>query len=157
MVKNYRPVSNLTFLSKVEYLAANDLLDPRQSAYRAHHSTETTLVKVQSDLLMAVDGGCAAFLVLLDLSAAFDTIDHNILLSRLHTTFGISDVALAWISSYLRDRVQCVQVKGVSSSGKEPAPGSPTGFRPWTTPFYPVHKTHLRDSRPAWRQPPTLR
>ena len=81
LLQNYWSVSNLTFLSQVlervvparlsEYLTANCLLEPRQSAYRANHSTETALLRVQSDLLMTVDEGDAAFLVLLDLSAAF--------------------------------------------------------------------------------------
>ena len=137
VLQNYRPVSNLSFLSKVlervvasrllEYLSAHSLLEPRQSAYRACHSTETALLKVQSDLLMALDDGCAAFMVLLDLSAAFDTIDHTILLSRLSNHFGISDAALSWISSYLGDRVQSVHVKGVSSADVTMGLGVPQG------------------------------
>ena len=98
--KNYRPISNLTFLSKViervvlkqmtSYLQENNLCDPLQSAYCKFHSTETAMVKIQNDVLQFLDKGKVVFLVLLDLSAAFDTIDHNILLQRLEHTFGFS-------------------------------------------------------------------
>ena len=85
--RNYRPVSNLAFLSKlierviaaqlVEHFVNNNLMDIFQSAYREAHSTETALLKVQNDILMAIDKGNVVLLVLLDLSAAFDTIDHE--------------------------------------------------------------------------------
>ena len=83
ILKNYRPVSNLTFISNVfglnEHLINNSLFDPLQSAYRDNHSTETALIKVQNDILSAVDTGSSAILLMLDLSAAFDTISccHN--------------------------------------------------------------------------------
>jgi len=90
-IKNYRPVSNLTFVSKlvervavkqlVEYLEANELMPRWQSAYRRHHSTETALLKVLSDALTAADNQKVTLLALLDLSAAFDCVDHDILLS----------------------------------------------------------------------------
>ena len=104
VLQNYQPVSNLAFLSKVlervvcarfrEYPTANCLLEPHQSTYRVNHSTETALLRVQSDLLMAVDEGCAAFLVLLDLSVAFDMTDHGILLTHLQSWLGIGGVAV---------------------------------------------------------------
>ena len=85
--KNYRPVSNLSFLSKlierilcvqlVNHLDKNGLYEVFQSAYRQLHSTETALLRVQNDILQAVDSRGGAILVLLDLSAAFDTIDHE--------------------------------------------------------------------------------
>jgi hypothetical protein len=92
-MKNYRPVSNLSFISKIlekvvakrvishvqESKAANSF----QSAYRKFHSTETALLKIHSDLLTSMDEGRVTALTLLDLSAAFDTIDHAILLNRL--------------------------------------------------------------------------
>ena len=94
VLKNYRPVSNLSFLSKVlervvaarltNYMTINQLHEPMQSAYRACHSTETALVRLQNVILRILDQGGAAILVLLDLSAAFDTIDHSILLSRMN-------------------------------------------------------------------------
>lgn len=97
---NYRPISNLSFLSKVlervvysqlyGYLERNSLFAKMQSGYRAHHSVETALVRVYNDLLLAVDNKKEAVLVLLDLSSAFDTVNHTILLSRLSNRFGIS-------------------------------------------------------------------
>ena len=71
------------------------------SAYRKHHSTETTLLAVQN-LLKAIDQKKAAVSVLLDLSAAFDTIDHNILLQRMNTKYGVRGVALDWFRFYQR-------------------------------------------------------
>ena len=101
---NCRPVSNLPFVSKIiekvvdarleEHLRENDLHEPLQSAYRKHHSTETALIKIRSDILQALDSGRVAALVFLDLSAAFDTIDHSILTERLQKSFGISGGAL---------------------------------------------------------------
>jgi hypothetical protein len=72
------------------HLLTGDLYVPVQSAYRPNHSTETALLKVFNDLLLSVDSGDAAVLALLDQSAAFDTIDHSILLSRLTCRFGIT-------------------------------------------------------------------
>jgi hypothetical protein len=127
--KNYRPVSNLAFLSKliervvatqlVDHLTKNKLMDAFQSAYREGHSTESALLRVQNDILMELDHGNAVLLVLLDLSAAFDTIDHKILLNRLHTRCGIRDTALKWFKSYLGDRTQKVTI-GNSYSETEP-------------------------------------
>jgi hypothetical protein len=77
----------------------NDLLVPVQSAYRSGHSTETTLVRVFNDLLLSVDRDNCSALVLLDLSVAFDTIDHQMLLDRLFNQFGVSDGALDWFKS----------------------------------------------------------
>ena len=73
-----------------EHLINNSLFDPLQSAYRDKHSTETALIKVQNDILSALDAGSSAILLILDLSSAFDTIDHDILLSRLCNVYGIT-------------------------------------------------------------------
>ena len=81
-----------------------------QSAYRKCHSTETALLHVVNDLLQASDRGCVSILSLLDLSAAFDTIDHNILITRLRSTFGCSGIVLEWFISYLSCRTQSVFV-----------------------------------------------
>ena len=100
ILKNYRPVSNLTFISKViekvisgrlnEHFINNSLFDPLQSVYRDKHSTETALIKVQNDILSALDADSSAILLILDLSAALDTIDHDILLSRLCNVYDIT-------------------------------------------------------------------
>ena len=123
--KNFRPVSNLTFLSKViekvvalqliDYIDNNGLCEVFQSAYRAHHSTETALLRVYKDIAMPIDNQKSVVLVLLDLSAAFDTVDHSLLLARLSTRFGICDQALDWFRSYLSDRTQYVRIQDVSS------------------------------------------
>ena len=103
-------------LSQVnDHLISNKLFSPLQSAYKPHHSTETALLKIMNDLLTALDNGKICFLTLLDLSAAFDTIDHNILLHPLEHTFGISGSALSWFRSYLSDRTQIVTANGLRS------------------------------------------
>ena len=125
--KNYRSVSNFSFISKltertvcvqvVNHLKENDLYEIFQSAYRQLHSTETALLRVQNDIIHAVDSEVGAILTLLDLSAAFDTIDHQKLLDLLNHSFGISGDTLRWFKSYLQERIQMVQI---GSSTSEP-------------------------------------
>jgi hypothetical protein len=88
------------------------LNEPLQSAYRAFHSPETALVKVFDSILGRLDDGNAVFLTLLDLSAAFDTVDHRILLRRLRQSIKVDGAALAWFESYLTDRTVRVSVDG---------------------------------------------
>ena len=125
-LKNYRPISNLPFLSKVlekvvahelhHHLQSNDLYAKMQSAYRKHHSTETAIIRVYNDILHAIDGHQDVILVLLDLSAAFDTIDHQILIDRMHKRFGIDGTVLSWFRSYLQHRTQHVTVNNAKSA-----------------------------------------
>jgi hypothetical protein len=125
-LKNYRPISNLSFLSKViervvsaqltSHLTTNNLFNSNQSAYRKFHSTETALLSVQNDLLISMDNGLSSALLLLDLSAAFDTVDHSILLHRLENWFGISQTALLWFKSFLSDRSQSVHTSHSTST-----------------------------------------
>ena len=136
-LKHYRPVSNLPFLSKIlekvvlsqlfSYLNEHNLISFSQSAYRPFHSTETALLKVTSDILDSLDSSDISILTLLDLSAAFDTIDHQILLSRLNSLYGISGSALNWFSSYLSDRKLSVLVNDIYSDSSSLTCGVPQG------------------------------
>lgn len=110
-----------------QHFTAHNLHEPLQSAYRKYHGTETALLRVQNDLLRSMDQGQAAFLVLLDLSSAFDTIDHAILLERLQSTCGIVGAPLAWIKSYLEDRTQSVTIDGTLSDKISLKYGVPQG------------------------------
>ena len=92
------------------------LISRSPSAYRRFHSTETALLRLLSDLTSAVESGRIALLALLDMSAAFDTVDHSILLRRLDKTHGIRGGTLRWIESYLTDRTQRVCIQGTSSN-----------------------------------------
>ena len=112
----------------IEHLNDNErLLDEFQSAYKYHHSTETALVKVQNDILKAVDNNRSVILLLLDLLAAFDTFDHSILLSRPQNRFGIRNIAFNWFHSYLHSREQFVSVNGIESSKTNLPYGVPQG------------------------------
>ena len=120
---NFRPVSNLPFLSKILETCAmqqlkqhtSTLIPVYQSAYRHNHSTETALLKLQYDLLRQMETGRVTAFVALDLSAAFDTVDHDVLLSKLNNRFGIKGSILEWMSSYLKPRRFFVNTNGSSS------------------------------------------
>lgn len=133
---NLRPISNLPFLSKIlekvvasqlqAHLSNNNLFEQLQSGFRPRHSTETALIKITNDLLMAADSGLVSILILLDLTAAFDTISHSILLDRL-ASIAISDTALKWFHSYLSCRTQFIQLKSFSSHTSPLSSGVPQG------------------------------
>ena len=137
ILKNFRPVSHLIYLSKIigrvaakrliAHQNVNGLQEVYQSAYRQYHSTETALLKVQDDIFQAMDNQEVVLLVLLDLSAAFDTIDHDILIRRLRDQYGVTGTALQWFQSYLSDRTQTVVVEGQKSSTRPLAFGVPQG------------------------------
>ena len=137
VLKNYRPVSNLSFLSKViekiisshilTHIADNDLIDKFQSAYRCGHSTETALLRVYSDIVTMVGKGNGSYLVLLDLSAAFDTIDHDTLFVILEKYIGITGSALQLLKSYFSDRSQRVLIDDVMSGAANIVCGVPQG------------------------------
>ncbi len=100
------------FAQLCSFLQKKFLCEEFQSGFRPRHSTETALVKITNDLLLASDQGCISLLVLLDLSAAFDTIDHDILVDRLQNYTGIQGQALRWFRSYLSDRYHFVYLNG---------------------------------------------
>ena len=133
---NLRPISNLTFVSKLtepavfnqthNHLTLNCLYPKAQSSYWEFHSTETAL-RIKNDILMNMNKQHLTLLVLLDLSAAFDTVDHVILLNRLNSNFGISGLVLSWFRSYLHNRSQSVSVNGETSRSLDVKHGVPQG------------------------------
>lgn len=111
----------------IDYLTNAGLLPLHQSAYRKYHSTETALLKVCADLIEAMDSGNHVLLGLLDLSAAFDTVDQDILIERLSRSYGVQSTALNWFRSYLANRKQSVQFNGQKSSVRNLRFGVPQG------------------------------
>ena len=135
--KNYRPVSNLAFLGKLlekavakqlsHHMSENHLHDCLQSAYKPKHGTETALIKIKNDIDLAMNKGQGVLLLLLDLSAAFDTLDHSTLLNRLSSDVGINGTALNWFKSYLSARTQRVIIDSVLSDPVDLTVGVPQG------------------------------
>src|SRR6218665_739881 len=134
---NYRPIANVSFVSKIiekiiafqmtSYLETNNLLPDIQSGFRKGHSTKSLLLRLLSDVYAVTDSSQLTLLALFDVSAAFDTVDHEILLKRLNVSFGLSGTLLLWLRSYLTERSLCV-VHGSSRSFWVPAPfGHPQG------------------------------
>jgi len=130
----------------LRYLMDNDLLPDLQSAYRGHHSTETAVLKVLSDILSALDTGNIAMLTLLDLSAAFDSVDHNTLLQQLRKSYGLGGKVIDWFTSYLSNRKQQVCTMTSSSVPSAVLFGVPQGsvlgpisLGPWTDLVSPLH------------------
>ena len=131
-------MSNLSFVSKlferiifdqiITHLIENNLIEQFQSAYKVGHSTETALLRVVNDLLCFIDDGKITMLTMLDLSAAFDTIDHDILISRLSNTFGIKDKALQLIKTYLIHRNQIIKINKMYFNELPLLYGAPQGL-----------------------------
>ena len=135
--ENFRPVSNVSLVSKIaeksvipqllNHCSLHAPLPVHQSSYRQYHSTETALLKVQNDILLSMDRQEVTLLVLLDLSAAFDTIDHNVMVDLLRTDFGVTGLALSWLHSYLLGRKQRVVIDQQQSSNFDLLSGVPQG------------------------------
>ena len=111
----------------ISYINKNNLNESFQSAYKQYHSTETALIRVHNDILTAIDNRRTVILLLLDLSAAFDTVDHDILLFRLQQRFGVTGMPLLWFKSYLSNRMQYVSVDGGASLNHALQCGVPQG------------------------------
>ena len=134
---NYRPISNLNTVSKilerlvlariVPHVTASTSFDPMQSAYRKHHSTETALLRITNDIYEGFENRQSTILVALDQSAAFDCIDHSTMIKRLQHTFGITGLALDWITSYLLSRKSFVRFSDASSATSTVVYGVPQG------------------------------
>ena len=136
-LSNYRPISHLSYLSKLterlvknrlaDHLNENNLMNSFQSAYIKFNSTETTLLAVHNHVIRAMSQQQVTGLCLLDLSAAFDTFDHTILLHRLKSWFGFTDTVLSWIQSYLSSRSFTVDINGIKSPPSKLLYGVPQG------------------------------
>ena len=152
-------MSGLCFLSKlVERVVArqltshinnNKLDNPHQSTYKPGHSTETALLSIKNEVHLSLARGEPTALVLLDLSAAFDTIDHNILLGYLKSWFGLGGTALRWFASYLRNRCQAIKIGSTLSELSNLIYGVPQGsvlgpllFSLYTTPLSKIIHLH---------------
>jgi len=137
-LKNYRPVSNLTFLSKfleksalkqiTEHIEGNNLLPSYQIAYRRFHGVKTAMIKIYHDLLDSVDKSNVTLVVMIDLSAAFDTIGIQMALDILQTDFGIQGTPLNWMKSYISQRTMKVTIGSSPTDSTDLKYGVPQGF-----------------------------
>ena len=161
--QNCRLVSNLSFVAKVvekiaskrlsEHLERNNLHEELQSAYRFCHSPETVLLNVQHGIAVSLGNAQAVLLVLLDMLAAVDTIDGNILLRTPHLQFGVCGAALKWFESYMSGRTHGVHIGAESSEFRPLKYGVPQGsvlglqlFCIYTTPLVDILKKYPRVS-----------
>ena len=136
-LSSYRPVSNLPFLAKVlerivvdrlqTHLDRYNLNETFQSAYKKKHSCESALLRIQNDIATSLDENKCVMLALIDLSAAFDTIDHAKLIHLLEHEYGVRGTALHWFSSYLSERYFQVKVGGIRSEPRQVTCGVPQG------------------------------
>ena len=125
-LKNYRPVTNEVYISKLiekvvekrlfQHMNVHNLHSMYQHGYKVFHGTETLLLKIVDDLLIGFDSNHATILLLIDLSAAFDTVDILLLLDILENDIGITDTALLWFKSFLSGRTQCVKIQDTLSN-----------------------------------------
>lgn len=137
ILKNYRPVADLVFLSKLtervvaiqifEHMSVNSLHCKYEHAYKKYHSSETLLVCLVNDILLSLDNNNALILLLIDLSAAFDTVDIDLLLRILELEIGIRGIALDWFESFLKDRNQRVLIENLLSDCLKVDFGVPQG------------------------------
>ena len=125
----------------VSYLEQNHLDEPVQSASKKFHSCETALVRMHHDMLSAIDKRCCLALLLLDLSTASDTVDHNILLQRLRSRFSVRGKALDWFASYLADRTKSAIINNAKSNTYSLECGHHKD-RYWDL-YYTFHTSHL--------------
>jgi len=157
--QNYRPVSNLPYVAKIlekvvvqqltNHLEVNNLAESCQSAYHKAHSTETALVKITNDVLCSMDENKCVLLVLLDLSAAFDTVHHEVLFNRLYQDYGVEGSTMNWMRSYFSGRTQAVNINGVMSDPVQLSTGLPQGsvlgpfqFPIYSTPLFKIARQH---------------
>lgn len=157
ILNNYRPVSNIPFLSKVmekivdeqitRHLTENNFDEIFQSGFKKAHSCETALLKILNDVYLAKERKKFTVLILIDLSAAFDTIDHSILFNLLENKLKIQNGALNWLKSFLTNRKQCTRIGNSNSPKTEIRYGVPQGtilgpkiFSLYMLPLYEIFK-----------------
>ena len=147
--------ANIAFVGRVlekvavrrllDHLTLNGLHEEYQSAYKMLHNTETSLLRVQHDISSEFDKNRAMLVVMLDLSSAFNTIDHEHLLTVLHDEYGVRETALSWFRTYLEDRTHCVQIDSKTSATIPLQSGVSQGsvmFTLYTTPMQRIFKRH---------------
>ena len=137
LLKNYRPVTNEVFVSKLtekvvtirlfDHMTINSLHSKYQHGYKKFHGTETLLLKVVDDVLIGFESNSATIVLLIDLSAAFDTVDISKLLDILENDIGIKGIALTWFKSFLIGRSQCVKIESSLSDTLPVLFGVPQG------------------------------
>lgn len=137
VLKNYRPVANIPFISKLiekhvfkcinEHMDKYNLGEDLQSAYRPRHSTETALLHVKNNIMQSLHNQRGVFLVLLDLSAAFDTVEHTVLVDRMANEIGLRGIALEWFKSYFNGRTTKVCINNTFSDHHRMDYGLPQG------------------------------
>ena len=162
LFSNLRPIGNLSFASKLteravfaqthDHLITNKLYPKAQSAYCEFHSTETALLRVKNDILLNMNQQRVTLLILLYLRAAFDTVDHTILLNRLSRDFGITGHVYSWFESYLHNRSQSVSINCGTSNKFHTKYGVPQGsclgpllFVLYSSKLFKIIERHLPD------------
>ena len=135
--KNYRPVNNLLFFSKLvervveqqldQHMSLNNLHENSQFGYKQHHNTETMMLGITDEVLRGFDENLATIVIFLDLSAAFDTIDVEKLLEILKEEIGVDGTVLKWFRSFLSGRTQRVKIDNVYSESLQVPCGAPQG------------------------------
>ncbi len=129
ILKNFHPLFNLAYISKLikniidsqmtTHMTVNDLHHIMQSSYKENHSTETAMLRMHNDILTALDQNKSVLIICMDLGAAFDTVDHEILLNHIEKCIRITHICLKWFHSYLNNHEQTVVINGVQSSSRE--------------------------------------
>ena len=137
---SYRPISNLSFVSKLtekcfldqflDHCEHQKLLLDYQSAYRKNYSTEMAIIKVCDDLLWAMEQQCVSFFIAIDVLAAFNTVDHNVLISVLENNYGVGGKALELCDTYLHPRHCKVNIRNSYSTPRELPFSVPQGSCP---------------------------
>ena len=135
-------------------MEANDLQEPLLSAYHPNRSTKTTLIKICDDIFLSMNNKRAVLLALLDLSVAFDTVDHKIMMNRLEHVFGITGTTLKWFKSYLSGRSQRVSIAGAVSHScpldccvPQGSVLGPTMYSQYTRPIRDIIRSDADDSQ----------